>query len=93
MILFTHNHNSNVNKAFGVLELFVWDEKTLGSDAFIGRVLIPLADIAGSQEPTQAWYKLQKRNEKDVNVKGEVLLQMHYKYMAVSIVSIGTKSH
>eukprot|EP01119_Soliformovum_irregulare_P000065 TRINITY_DN10051_c1_g1_i1.p1 TRINITY_DN10051_c1_g1~~TRINITY_DN10051_c1_g1_i1.p1 ORF type:complete len:434 (+),score=133.97 TRINITY_DN10051_c1_g1_i1:101-1402(+) len=72
----------NISKPFGVLEMSVWDEKKLlGSDEFLGKISIALADLS-DQESFNKWVVLQKRTDAD-NVKGEVLVQVQYKYLPI----------
>src|SRR3989338_549671 len=55
------------------LEVQVWDKDLLSKDDFMGRVIIPLKDVAevGNHEK---WHLLEQREKKNEEVSGELLL-------------------
>jgi len=71
------DHTFHVQHPFGTLNISFFD----GAE-FLGKVSIPLVDLS-DQEPHQKLYLLRKRQESDENVKGEIILHLHYKYLEV----------
>ena len=56
----------------------MWDYDTVNPDDFLGRVVIPLRDIATNTSAKDMWYPLTCRGTKE-GVSGSVCLRMELK--------------
>eukprot|EP01114_Cavostelium_apophysatum_P018769 TRINITY_DN5882_c0_g1_i1.p1 TRINITY_DN5882_c0_g1~~TRINITY_DN5882_c0_g1_i1.p1 ORF type:complete len:962 (+),score=265.98 TRINITY_DN5882_c0_g1_i1:189-3074(+) len=68
----------NVNKPFDSLEV----ELLSSTDQVIGYFTASILDVS-NQVPAQTWFKLKKRTVQNMYVRGEILLQLQYKYLSV----------